>query len=146
MRDVLRDTEESARLEASNRAAMTRDQLEDKLTGLKKRHADDKNNLALVKEIATVHEQLEDWANAYAFYTLAYDLSSRDVALQTKAAFMKNKKAELELTELRECCEADPDNVELRNTYNTMLTERTALQVSEAQERVDWPDCGFGRA
>jgi len=137
MRDVMRDTEESARLEASNRAAMTRDQLQDKLKKFMERFASDENNLVLVKEIASLHEQLEDWANAYSFYTRAYDLSSRDVALQTKAAFMKNKKAELELTDLRKACEADPENTELRQQYNSMLTERTALQVNEAQERVE---------
>ena len=136
-RDMMRDTEESARLEASNRAAMTRDQLEGRLADLKQRYASDENNLALVKDIANLYEQLEDWANAYHFYARAYDLSSRDVALQTKADFMKNKSAELELAELKKSSEADPDNAELREKYDAMLKDRTASQVSEAQERVE---------
>lgn len=136
-RDVMKNTEEAAQLEASNRAAMTHDQLQDKLLGLKKKHSSDENNLVLVKEIANLYEQLEEWANAYAFYSRAYDLSNRDVALQSKADFMKNKTGELELVKLKESCEADPDNVELREKYEKMLATRTAQQVSETQERVE---------
>ncbi len=136
-RDVMKSGEENAELEAANRAAMTRDQMFEKLARLSEEYAGDNQNLALVKDIADLYEQLEDWPNAYSFYNYAYELSNKDVALQNKAAYMRDKAAEFELSELRRACEADPENTELRQQYDTMMAERTAEQVTEAQQRVD---------
>lgn len=136
-RDVMKSGDEAAELEAANRAAMTRDQMLDKLGKLSEEYAGDNENLALVKEIADLYEQLEDWPNAYSFYQYAYDLSNKDVALQNKAAYMKDKAAEFQLSELKAACESDPENTELKEQYEQMLSERTSEQVNEAQQRVD---------
>ena len=136
-RDVMKSGDEAAELEAANRAAMTRDQMLDKLGKLSEEYAGDNENLALVKEIADLYEQLEDWPNAYSFYQYAYDLSNKDVALQNKAAYMKDKAAEFQLSELKVACESDPENTELKEQYEQMLSERTSEQVDEAQQRVD---------
>lgn len=136
-RDVMRNSDEAAQLEASNRAAMTKEQIRGKLERLLERFAEDEKNLVLTKEIANLYEQIEEWANAYDFYNRAYEMSNRDEALQSKAAYMKNKSSEFELSELKKACEADPDNAELRAKYDTMLSTRTAQQVGEAQQRVD---------
>ena len=136
-KDVLKSGEESAEAEAANRAAMTRDQMLEKLAQLSEQYQQDNENLKLVKEIATLYEQLEDWPNAYSFFHYAYELSNKDVALQNKAAYMKDKASEYELTELKKACEEDPENTELREKYESMMSERTAEQVSEAQTRVD---------
>ncbi len=136
-RDVMKSGDEAAELEDANRAAMTKDQLYEKLARLSEQYASDNQNLSLVKEIASLYEQLEDWPNAYSFFQYAYDLSNGDVALQNKAVYMKDKAAEYEIKQLREACEADPENEELRQRYEAVLAERTGEQVREAQERVD---------
>ncbi len=136
-RDVMKSGDENAELEASNRAAMTTDQMVEKLAKLSEEYAADNQNLKLVKEIASLYEQMEDWPNAYSFFNYAYELSNKDVALQNKAAYMKDKATEFQLAELKAASEADPENKELREQYETMLAERTAEQVKEAQERVD---------
>ena len=136
-RDVMKDSGEAAQLEAANRAAMTRDQIEGKLAILLGKLATDNNNLALTKEAANLYEQLEDWANSHVYYARAYELSSMDVALQSKANFMKAKAAELELANLKTAADENPENTELRAQYENMLRERTSQQVSEAQARVE---------
>ncbi len=136
-RDVMKSGDDAADIEASNRAAMTREQLLEKLERLSEEYAADNQNLRLVKEVAGLYEQLEDWPNAYSFFNYAYELSSKDVALQNKAAYMKDKAAEFQLSSLKKAYQADPENAELRAQYDTMLSERTAEQVSEAQTRVD---------
>lgn len=136
-RDVMKDAGAAAELEAANRAAMTRDQLREKLQALLEKFGQDNGNLLLSKEIANIYEQLEDWANAHQFYEHAYQLSSMDVALQSKASFMKSKAAERELANLKKASDENPENVELRQQYETMLRERTAQQVKEAQEKVE---------
>lgn len=136
-RDVMKSGDDNAELEASNRAAMTRDQMLEKLAVLSEQYAADNENLSLVKEVGNLYEQLEDWPNAYSFYSYAYELSNRDVALQNKAAYMKDKAAEFELAQLKEACVADPDNAELKAKYESMMSGRTAEQVEEAQQRVD---------
>jgi len=136
-RDVMKDSEQAAQLEAANRAAMTREQMQEKLVDLNEKFAADQKNLLLTKEIANICEQLEDWTNAHAFYAHAYELSSMDVALQSKAAYMKSKAAEWDLAQLKKASDEDPENVELRQNYETMLKERTAQQVKDSRERVE---------
>jgi|TARA_B110000908_G_scaffold60711_1_gene73729 thioredoxin-like negative regulator of GroEL len=136
-RDVMKSGDDNADLEASNRAAMTTDQMMEKLARLSEEYAADNQNLALVKEVGNLYEQLEDWPNAYSFFSYAYELSNKDVALQNKAAYMKDKAAEFELRELKAASEADPTNAESREKYDSMLSSRTSEQVTEAQDRVD---------
>jgi len=136
-RDVMKSGDDNADLEASNRAAMTTDQMMEKLARLSEEYAADNQNLALVKEVGNLYEQLEDWANAFSFFSYAYELSNKDVALQNKAAYMKDKAAEFELRELKNASEADPTNIESREKYDSMLSSRTSEQVTEAQERID---------
>jgi len=136
-RDVLKSSDDSAEQEAANRAAMTRDQMEEKLEKLSAAYAEDNKNLKLVKEIGSIYEQLEDWPNAYSFFQYAYDLSDKDVALQSKAAYMKDKAASFQISELKKGVEADPENEELRRQYEAVMSDRTTEQVDEAQTRVD---------
>lgn len=136
-RDVLKSGDDSADVEASNRAAMTADQMEEKLAQLSAQYEQDNQNLSLVKQIAYLYEQMERWPDAYSFYQYAYDLSNKDIALQNKAAYMKDKASEFELAQLKSAADADPDNAELKQQYEQLLTDRTSEQVSEAQARVD---------
>ncbi len=136
-RDVLKSGDESADVESANRAAMTADQMQEKLAQLSAEYEQDNQNLALVKQIAHLYEQMERWPDAYSFYQYAFDLSNKDVALQNKAAYMKDKASEFELSELKKASDADPDNAELKQQYEQMLSERTSEQVAEAKARVE---------
>lgn len=136
-RDVMKSGDDAAELEDSNRAAMTKDQMHDKLGRLFERYAEDNQNLALVKEIGSLYEQLEDWTNSYSFFKYAFDLSQGDVALQNKAAYMKDKSADFEIKKLREASEGDPQNAELSEQYRSLVSERTDEQVRDAEQRVE---------
>lgn len=136
-RDVMKNSDEAAEQESANRAAMTQEQMMEKLEKLSAEYAGDNGNLKLVKEIASLYEQLEDWPNAYSFFQYAYELSNKDVALENKAVYMKDKAGQFHLDELRKNMEANPENEEIRNQYESLTAERTASQVTEAQDRVD---------
>lgn len=136
-RDVMKSGDDAAEQEAANRAAMTTDQMQEKLAKLFEQYASDNQNLALVKEIGSLYEQLEDWPNAYSFFQYAFELSKGDVALQTKAAYMKDKAADYQIKELKAASDADPENAELRQQYDAVVADRTGEQVAEAQVRVD---------
>src|SRR5690606_29110281 len=97
----------------------------------------DPNNLAVVKDLAGIYEQLEDWNNALTFYGWAHTLSNGDVALANKAAAMKDKAAADELKSLEAAAAADPANEELQAQLNARKAERIAEQVEEAKKRVE---------
>ena len=137
MRDVLKDEAGVQELEASSRAGMTRDQLEAKRDRLIARYNEDANDLANVKELASVFEELEDWPNASTFYDWAHQISSGDVALESKASIMRDKSAEFVLRELHVAADADPENEELMRDYLEKKAARLAEQVEIASKRVD---------
>ena len=136
-RDVMKDADDAAEQESANRAAMTKEQMLEKLEKVSAAYAADNQNLQLVKELGSLYEQLEDWPNAHSFFQYAYELSNKDVALENKATAMKDKASEQQLEALREASEADPGNTELKAEYDALVSERSASQVVDAQERVD---------
>jgi len=90
-RDVMKDADDAAEQESANRAAMTKEQMLEKLEKVSAAYAADNQNLQLVKELGSLYEQLEDWPNAHSFFQYAYELSNKDVALENKATAMKDK-------------------------------------------------------
>ncbi len=137
MRSLMRNASEFEELEKASRTGLTREQLEERRDRAIQKYNADQNNLAVVKELAGLYEQLEDWQNAHTFYAWAHTLSNGDVALQTKAAAMHDKAAEVELKELEAAVAADPDNAELKAQLDERRNARRAEQVEAAKRRVD---------
>ena len=132
-----KDDKEVAELEESNRSALTKDQLELRRDGLVERYEADPNDAAVVKLLAGLYEQLEEWASAYQFFDWAHQLSSGDIALKNKANAMKDRAATAEVKALQDALEADPDNAEVRAQLEEMEESRIALQVQERRLRVE---------
>jgi tetratricopeptide (TPR) repeat protein len=129
--------EETLELEKSSRAALTRDQLESKVAGLVAQYEEDPNSLPTVKELAQTYEHMEDWPNAYAFYDWAHQLSTGDVALKNKAAAMKDKAADFEVSQLESHIEENPDDDEAKSRLKELRSSRVAEQVEERTKRVE---------
>jgi tetratricopeptide (TPR) repeat protein len=132
-----RDEEETLELEKKSRAALTRDQLEEKCARLVAQYEQDTENVEVVKELATTYENMEDWPLAYQFFEWAHNLAPGDVALRNKAAFMKDKAAEAELKALQKRVEENPNDEEARVELDELQRSRVAEQVEERQKRVD---------
>ena len=128
MKDLMRNKGEFEELEKQSRSGLTREQLEERRDDLAGKYAADQNNLAVVKELASVYERLEDWANAQSFYEWAYSLSNGDVALRTKADSMSDRTKEMEMAELEQRAKENPDDPEVK----AMLEERRKARVEEA--------------
>ncbi|WP_367872653.1 tetratricopeptide repeat protein [Luteolibacter sp. Populi] len=130
MADLQRNKGEAAEIDAANRSGLTRDQLEDRRDRLIAKYNEDPNQLAVVKDLASIFEQLEDWDNSFTFYSWGFQLSNGDVALQTKAAHMKDKVGDAHMKALEERAKSNPDDPEVQ----AMLAERKATRIAEAVE------------
>ncbi len=137
MGDVQKDQGEIAEMEDSDRAAMTRDQMKDKLAKLMEKYQEDQNNLSVVKEIAKIYENLEYWPDSYVFYNWAYQISNKDMTLKSKSDMMKQKAADENIATLTAQLETDPDNAELQSQLLAVKQERSAEAIDDAQKRVD---------
>jgi tetratricopeptide (TPR) repeat protein len=137
MRDVMKDEEGRQELEAASRTGMTRDQLEAKRDRLIEKYNEDANDLATVKELAGVFEELEDWPNAATFFDWAHQLSTGDVALRNKASVMNERAAEFEIRRLHDAVKENPDDEALRRDYEEKKSARLAEQLEVAKKRVD---------
>lgn len=132
-----KDEEETLAIEKAARAALTGDQLQEKAAELVAEYEADPNNVAVVKELAETYERMEDWTNAHTFYDWAFQISSGDVALKNKAAFMKDKAAEHELKVLEEAVTLNPDDADAKNKLEEVRSSRVAEQVEERSKRVE---------
>lgn len=130
MSDLQRNKGEAADLDMAAKTGLTRDQLEDRRDRLILKYNEDPNQLPVVKDLAAIFEQLEDWSNAFTFYSWGYTLSNGDVALQTKAGNMKDKVEEQQLKDLEARAASNPDDPEVQ----AMLAERKAIRIAEAVE------------
>jgi tetratricopeptide (TPR) repeat protein len=130
MKDLQRNKGEAAELELGSKTGLTRDQLEDRRDRLVAKYNEDMNQLSVVKDLAGIYEQLEDWANAHAFFAWGFTLSNGDVALQTKAGQMNDRVEEQQMKALEASAASNPDDPEVQ----AMLAERKAKRVAEAVE------------
>lgn len=137
MRSLMRNSAEFEEMEKASRTGLTKDQLEERRDRLILKYNEDTNNLTAVKDLAGVYEQLEDWANATAFFNWAHSLSNGDVALQNKAQQMNHRAQEAEMKALEEAAAQDPSNTELQAALESRKAARMAEQVEEAKRRVD---------
>jgi tetratricopeptide (TPR) repeat protein len=136
-RSLMRNAAEAEELEKASRTGLTREQLEERRDRIIEKYNADPNQLAVVKDLAGLYEQLEDWQNAHTFYSWAHSLSNGDIALATKATTMKDRAIEVDMKNLEAAVAADPDNEELRASLEARKSERLAQQVEEAQRRVE---------
>jgi tetratricopeptide (TPR) repeat protein len=130
MSDLQRNKGEAAELDMAAKSGLTRDQLEERRDRLILKYNEDPNQLPVVKDLAGIFEQLEDWGNAHTFYAWGFSLSNGDVALQTKAGHMKDKMEEQQLRDLEARAAENPDDPEVQ----AMLAERKAIRIAEAVE------------
>ena len=137
MRSMMRDADQFQELEEASRTGLTREQLEARRDRAIEKYNEDTNNLNNTKDLAGVYEQLEDWHNAFTFYTWAHNLSAGDNTLLKKASEMNDKAIEADLQELEAAVEADPDNDELRQALESRREDRAKEKITESQLRVD---------
>jgi tetratricopeptide (TPR) repeat protein len=137
MKNLMRHQGQAAELEAQSKSGLTKDQLEDRRDRLIAKYNEDANQLAVVKDLANIFEQLEDWANAHTFYSWGYTLSNGDVALQTKAGQMNDRVQEQHMKELEARAASNPDDPEVQAMLAERKATRTAEAVEEAKRRVD---------
>ena len=134
---VKKDDKETLALEKAARAAMTQDQLEERRDQLVQKYNEDVNNFDVVKQLAAIYEQSEDWAMAQQMYEWAHTLSAGDAALKMKANNMKDRAAEEEVRVLQARVEENPDDEEAQAALDEYQQARAAAQVDERRKRVE---------
>lgn len=134
---IRKDDAETLALEKASRTALTKEQLEGRRDELIEKYNEDVNNFDVVKSLAAVYEQMEDWAMAQQMYEWAHGLSSGDVALKNKAGAMKDRASEQELKDLETRVRENPDDVEAREQLEELQKSRIAEQVDERRKRVE---------
>jgi len=137
MRELQANSKQVGQDEQNSKIGVTKEQLYDRLAQLSANYQADPQNLATVRNIAGVYEQLEEWNEAYNFYHYAFSLSHNDVSLETKASQMRKKAMELYLTQLAAAAEADPDNAELQQQLAQYRQEHAADQINDCLAKVD---------
>ncbi len=134
---VKKDDDEALALEKASRAAMTQDQMEEKRDQLVQQYNEDVNNFDVVKQLAALYEQMEDWAMAQQMFEWAHSLSAGDAALKMKANNMKDRAGEEEVRSLEARVEENPDDEEAQAALEEYQHTRAAAQVDERRRRVD---------
>ena len=132
-----KDASETLELEKASQTALTKEQMEAKRDDLVAQYNADQNNQAVVRELASVYEQSEDWDNAFVFYDWGFQLSNNDSALKSKAAKMRDKASEKNLQALEEYVAANPDDAEGVARLDTYRSELFASQVTERLAQVE---------
>lgn len=128
---------EAADLGKVDKQGMTRQEMEDRLAALSAQYGLDQQNLAVVRDIAGIYEQMEDWQNAHSFYSYAFSLSGSDVSLKSKSEDMNAKIRANQLADLERQAAADPGNAELQAQLQEARGTISMQIVQDAKQRVE---------
>ncbi len=139
-RDLMKNKDEAASLEQESRAAMTPEQIQGQLEELSAKYEEDPNNLAVVKRIAALYEQLEDWENSLTYYEWAYQLSNKDTTLERRIGQIKDKQRDLDLHVMQQELDAETDVTvieEKKKKIEGLREGRAKQMIVDARERVE---------
>ncbi len=128
----------TAALESMDKVGLTRAELESRLAQLSEQYTADNTNMRVVKDIASVYEQMEDYANAYSFYYYAFELGgSTDHSISDKAMEMNAKAMEAEIAYYEQIVAADPSNEEAQAALAERRQQAALALVEDARQRVE---------
>lgn len=137
-RTKMKNKNATADLESADKVGLTRAEMEARLAQLSAEYAADNTNLQVVRDIASIYEQMEDYANSYSFYAYAFQLSGNaDLSINDKAMEMHEKAMQAELAYYEQVLAADPGNEEARANLDARRREIAEAVVADAKARVD---------
>lgn len=137
-RSKMKNQNATAELESADKVGLTRAEMEARLAQLSEEYAADNTNLQVVKGIASIYEQMEDYANSYSFYAYAFQLSGgADFSINDKAMEIHEKLLQAELAHYEQVLANDPDNEEAKAALAQRRREVAAAVVADAKARVD---------
>ena len=137
-RTKMKNQNATAELESADKVGLTRAEMEARLAQLSQEYASDNTNLQVVKGIASIYEQMEDYANAYSFYAYAFQLSGNtDFSINEKAMEMREMTMQAELAYYEQVLAADPNNEEAKAALAQRKKEIAIAVVADAKARVD---------
>ncbi|MCH5283999.1 MAG: hypothetical protein J1E42_00250 [Akkermansiaceae bacterium] len=137
-RTKMKNQNATAELESADKVGLTQAEMEARLAQLSEEYAADNTNLQVVKSIASIYEQMEDFANAYSFYAYAFQLSGNsDFSINDKTMEMHEKLLQAELAHYEQVLAADPNNAEAQAALAQRRQEVAAAVVADAKARVD---------
>jgi len=96
-RDQIKDKDQARQLERSRRRHLSAEDLQEELTRLETRFADDPRNPDLMLEIATIHERLHDWEAALDFVERAASYKKDSYELICKEGDLRSRILKKEL-------------------------------------------------
>lgn len=137
-RTKLKSQSATTDLENADKMGLTRAEMEQRLAQLSDQYAADNTNLQIVKDIASIYEQMEDYANSYSFYAYAFQLSGgADLSINDKAMEMQEKAMAAEIAYYEQVLAADPNNEEAKATLAARKKEIAEAVVADARARVE---------
>ena len=139
-RSLLKSSKEAKQLEDMARIGATKDQILEQIASLAPEYEANPNDINVVRKIADLYERAEEWEQAHAYYSWAYQLSNGDTALENKVHRLQDRLDEIHIHQLQAYLEADPDadDAEARRADLAELERvRSEKQVTVAKERVD---------
>lgn len=137
-RTKMNQNAEASVLDTEIKLGQTREEMEEQLALLSEQYAMDNGNLKIVRGIAAVYEQMDDFANAYSFYSYAFELGGNtDLSLNDKAMEAREKAMQAEIDYYRQVVAADPDNKEAVDYLASKEQEICISIVADARARVE---------
>ncbi len=128
----------TAQLESMDKVGLTRAELEARLAQLSQQYTADNTNMQVVKDIASVYEQMEDYASAQSFYQYAFELGgSADLSISDKAMEMNEKAMQAEISYYEQVVAADPANEEAKAALAERRQQVARMLVEDARKRVE---------
>lgn len=143
-RDLMKDKEAAEDMEQKSRVVRGRDMLLKELGEYGAKFEEDNNNLNVVKKIADIYEQLEDFENAATWYRYAGELSGgTDSNFARKASSMQVQFLDQRLTELKTWMDENEVHKEseeyagVQKEYDEKKAERWSFALEEAKSQVE---------
>lgn len=137
---VKKSSDEANLLEMLNKQGRTQEQTESLLAHFIEKYNQDQTNINYVKSMAQLYEELGQTESALMFYEYALTLNPGDVALQRRTEIIRDKFQDLQIQQMEQTIEADPnapDIEEKRAQLAEIRRQRASAVINESRARVE---------
>lgn len=140
LQDNLKDSGQAAELEKQSRAGMTKEQINQQIEIAAAEYAENQEDLQVVRRLAGLYEQLEDFDQALEYYSWAHQLAPGDTALEQQLLEVRETQRNRKMREFSQWLEANeghPDYEKVKADYAEFSKQHQDTLIADCKEQVD---------
>jgi tetratricopeptide (TPR) repeat protein len=134
-RDMIKDKDEAVNLEQEAKVVRSEERIDDLIVDVQTRLEQQPNNVSLVRKLADLYMQKNDFDNAEKCLAAALKQEGSDPSLEKMLGDLRVRRVDSQIKKLKAELETKPEDAQLRQQLAELQSQREQLRLEETEAR-----------